>query len=584
MENNIKMRNEEWRIGIVEFVGDGVISFSAEKTDIDDRISDGQILRLKGVNDFVYTKIDISSYLLMKVIKVKSGTYDTSYDPNKLLAVNKVSFIAEPLGILENGQYISGAVQFPMVGATIFGVTSKILNMFFSSVGDNLINMGTVNNYPTVKPDLNLLNLLTSHIAIIGNTGSGKSTTLRVLIDRINGIEDKLTPLFKLFVFDVHGDYSELAFAQHINVSEMHLQLENLNVNDWAAALLPSERTQKPILTRALAIARIKDTKRMYAILAKKALEDTSQESFALLKRMVTRWYKKAGGNEEILDKWILNYGNESDPLAVINEMETIIKGGPATLNDLIKEDEQNTFDLDQLEEAFDIVFGEEEVQGNRRSRLNSETMMARFRTLKYRYGGENGILNPMHGEALTLRSTAKTSKFFVINLTSLDDDALRLVSNFLARSAFRLNVEASRNKRETMPFNYLYLDEAHRYVQNSLDDENTIFDTIAREGRKFNVYLGVISQIPSELSRVVLAQVGAYFIHRIQNSVDLDYIRKNVPAASIGMVARLPILPAGTALLSGTAFDVPFELRVDAGKYGAASNSLSPLNGDSNP
>lgn len=187
-------------------------------------------------------------------------------------------------------------------------------------------------------------------------------------------------------------------------------------------------------------------------------------------------------------------------------------------MNDLIKEGEQNTFDLDQLEEAFDIVFGEEDVQENRRSRLNFETMMARFRTLKYRYGGENGILNPMHSEALILRSTAKTSKnskFFVTNLTSLDDDALRLVSKFLARSAFRLNVEASRNKRETILFNYLYLDEAHRHVQNSLDDGNTIFDTIAREGRNFNVYLGVISQIPSELSRVVLTQVGAYFIHK---------------------------------------------------------------------
>ncbi len=128
--------------------------------------------------------------------------------------MNKVTFFAEPLGILTNGKFISGAMQFPMVGKFVFGVTDQILSMFFSSVGDNLVSLGKVNNYPSVSPDLNLQKILTSHIAIVGNTGSGKSTTLRVLIDRIHGVQNRLNSLFKMFIFDVHGDYSEVEFTK----------------------------------------------------------------------------------------------------------------------------------------------------------------------------------------------------------------------------------------------------------------------------------------------------------------------------------------------------------------------------------
>lgn len=574
------MKNE-WKIGIVETAGDGLITFSSEKSDIVDTIQDGNILKIYGVNDFVYTKLDIDMLLLLKIVKVKNRTYDQNASPNEYLEVQKVDFIAEPMGTLCDNEFLSGASRFPMVGESVFGATKKMLDIFFSSKGKNLITMGTVNNYPTVAPNLDLRRLLNSHIAVVGNTGSGKSTTLRVLIDRINNVERNLKALFKLFVFDVHGDYSELKFAHHINVSNMHLSLKNLDANDWAAALLPSEKTQKPILTRALDIAKIENKKLVYAILSKIALENVNQDSFAGVKRIVTVWYEKAGGDSALLKEWKLNFGNETSSEPIIKQLETIIGNNPKNINELIATNENGEFTLDDLEESFEIVFGEEEVQGNNRSRVNSETMMARFRTLKYKYGNDNGILNAKNGETLTLKNTnnvIQESKFFVINLTGLDDDALRLVSTFLARSVFKYNVLQSQKDRNMMPFNYLYLDEAHRYVQNTPDDENTIFDKIAREGRKFNVYLGVISQIPSELSKVVLAQVGAYFIHRIQNSIDLEYIRKNVPGASGNIISRLPILPAGTAVLSGTAFDIPCELNIDAGNHAVYSASLSPL------
>lgn len=320
--------------------------------------------------------------------------------------------------------------------------------------------------------------------------------------------------------------------------------------------------------------------------MAKKVIRNEASESFVLLKRAVSKWFALIFESDDeamkSLEDWQQKYSDIIGEDKVINLLEgEIPAAGPHTIEGVINEYTESKMTLDGLGVSFDIVFGEEEAKGNKRARMNTETMMGRFRNLESKYGND-GVLSENHGDALTLeRSTLGAEKFFVLDLTNLDDDALRLVSNYLCRSVFEFNLHFDHTKRDEMPFNYLYLDEAHRYVrENSESDDSTIFETIAREGRKFNVYLCVISQIPSELSKVVLSQTGAFFIHRIQNSADLDFIRRNVPSATDHLILRLSNLPAGTALLSGNAFEIPFELVVDAGEYGNVSSSLSPIEG----
>ena len=596
----IKMTNE-WPVGTVEFVANNYIEFTATGSDLETRLTEGNLQSIRGINDFVYCKARWDTIVLYRITRARRAGYEKNVDTGYVDTRESVIFSAEPMGVLQNSKFIAGSSFFPMIGDTIFEMSDRLLKIIFSSAGDHLVSLGSVSNYNNVSPDLDLSALLTSHIAILGNTGSGKSTTLRAFIDRLNGVSERLTSLAKFFIFDVHGDYSELTFAKHIDVKTHHLPLSKLKPQDWEAALLPSEKTQRPILNRALRIARVNQTgkKLIYVILAKMAVADITQESFVFLKRSVSKWFNKVIdktdiASQHLLEQWIQRYSeikNEQQLLNKLNEILADASHEVQSINDVINYYSDDSTTLDDLEESFEIVFGEEEVQGNRRSRINSETMMARFRSLKSRYGGTDGLLNISHGETLTLKKTLSSkpsdnendeisnSKFFVLDLTGFDDDALRLVSNYLARSVFDFNLYFDRTKRNEMPFNYLYLDEAHRYVKLSDNTgESTIFEQIAREGRKFNMYLCVISQIPSELSKVVLSQTGAFFIHRIQNSADLDFIRKNVPSATDALVNRLPSLPAGTALLSGNAFKIPFELKVDAGNYGDASSSLSPI------
>ena len=104
------------------------------------------------------------------------------------------------------------------------------------------------------------------------------------------------------------------------------------------------------------------------------------------------------------------------------------------------------------------------------------------------------------------------------------------------------------------------------------------MFEQIAREGRKFGVYLMVVSQIPSELSRVVLSQCGLFIIHRIQNQADLQFLSKNVPSMNLAQLVRLSTFAPGSAAVFGSAIQLPFEVAIDGRGYSEATPSVSFL------
>lgn len=581
---------EKWPIGTVTLVAEGIVEYTAKHSDLETRINKGRIQVINGIGDFIFAPVSVDSTLILRVFKSRLASFSEDERENAYVQSDKVTFSAEPIGELGRNGFISGTGHFPLVGDNIFAADEDVVERIFSSIGDHLISLGTVNNYDGVHPDLNLQKILTSHIAILGNTGSGKSTTLRTLLQKIGEVQSELNPLVSFFVFDVHGDYEGLSFAKDIDVTQSHIPLNKLQLEDWAAALMPSERTQKPLLARALNIARIlpDNCQTVYALLTKDALENTTKDGISNLKRLVTRWLNKTFPDDQQviqeLEEWRLDYGNEHGKSVLISRVNRFLANvSYKSVDEIIQNVSlKSNFTLNNLEEAFEVVFGEEEVKGNIRVRSNTETFMSRFRNFKSRYGNSDGVLNENHGEELTLRmkNLKRKTQIYVLNLVGLDDDALRLVSTYLARQVFEFNKQKFQNKeeKEQMPFNYLYLDEAHRYVRNTDDEYSTIFEIIAREGRKFSIYLGVVSQIPNELSKVVMSQTGAFFIHRIQNSVDLDFIKRNVPSTTSSMVSRLPSLPCGTALLSGNAFDIPFEINILAGNLGEFSKSRNPI------
>ena len=120
--------------------------------------------------------------------------------------------------------------------------------------------------------------------------------------------------------------------------------------------------------------------------------------------------------------------------------------------------------------------------------------------------------------------------------------------------------------KRASLPF-HVFLEEAHRYVQNDTDKDligYNIFDRVAKEGRKYGLIFNLISQRPVEISETVISQCTNFIIFKMNHPRDLEYIKKMLPNISAEIVEKQKSLQPGTCVAFGKAFRVPMIIRMD--------------------
>lgn len=234
-------------------------------------------------------------------------------------------------------------------------------------------------------------------------------------------------------------------------------------------------------------------------------------------------------------------------------------------------------FPFNQLEECLDIAILFEEAHGNKQIRDYCSSLLTRFKNLKDRRDysflkstNEQITINDYSLELLGLIRVEEDNDFMkkkqivILNLNSCDDEVVEIISCVLSRLLFEMLKTAE--PRNEYPIN-LVLEEAHRYI--SINQERTflkanhIFERIAKEGRKYGMFLLVSSQRPSELSRTVLSQCSNFIVHRIQNPEDLAHIRHITPHISDAILKRLPSIPTQQALIFGHAVNLPAIFKV---------------------
>jgi DNA helicase HerA-like ATPase len=229
----------------------------------------------------------------------------------------------------------------------------------------------------------------------------------------------------------------------------------------------------------------------------------------------------------------------------------------------------------------FAILY--EEAHGNRQIRDYCSQMFTRFKSLRdrseyafMRYDIEPGKAIPTMGAfleqllGLTFNGDhwLKRNQIIVVDMNAVEDEVVELVSSVLARMIFRQLRQAEPRNRFPV---HLLLEEAHRYISESPSkyaiDASKIYERIAKEGRKYGLFLLVASQRPSELSKTVLSQCSNFVVHRIQNPDDLSQIRQMTPFISEAVLKRLPSLPKQHALVFGTSVNLPTTFKVREAK-----------------
>lgn len=444
------------------------------------------------------------------------------------------------------------------------------------------------------------------HSAVLGNTGSGKSCTVASVLQSLFEKADEHYARGATFVvFDVNGEYSQalLPLADDHGIGVARLVLDGsaaegrfrlphwfLEQSEWELLLQASERTQIPVLRTALGLTSLFRQNSPEAVEIKEhfiatciiecfrgADGDSPVSKFQRVVSLLQR-YPTSDLNIKLLEKYGANYqfgnfaGGNLQPF--LDEVRQKLREDVD-----LPSYQQTPFTFEDLEECLDFSILYEEAHGNRQIRDYCSSMITRFKSLKerdeyafLRYDLQkrdvvpsfDSFLENLLGLTSVEGRLVKRNQIIIVDMNAVEDEVVELVASVLARMAFRLLRQAEPRNRFPV---HLLLEEAHRYIADTPSryaiDASHIYGRIAKEGRKYGLFLLVASQRPSELSKTVLSQCSNFVIHRIQNPDDLSQIRQMTPFISESVLKRLPSLPKQHALVFGTSVNLPTTFRV---------------------
>ena len=247
---------------------------------------------------------------------------------------------------------------------------------------------------------------------------------------------------------------------------------------------------------------------------------------------------------------------------------------------ELVMPDGSYKFGLDDLRLALDFALISE-------GSLNSERVYDEANVLKVRL---HSLINSDYAvyfdvkeyvsyndyiKSLLTAPSGRKAQIINFNINYVDDRFAKTITKIYSKLLF----EYSKNldKRASLPF-HIILEEAHRYVQNDSDIDilgYNIFDRIAKEGRKYGVLLGLISQRPSDLSETSISQCSNFLIYKMLHPRDITYIREMVPNITDEIVKRLRVLQPGNCIAFGSAFNLPVMIKLDKPAPPPSSSSV---------
>ena len=275
------------------------------------------------------------------------------------------------------------------------------------------------------------------------------------------------------------------------------------------------------------------------------------------------------------------------DASGKIREMELItnfIQKFQDDSTELTMPDGSFKFGLDDLALALDFALISE-------GSLNSERVYDEANILKVRlhslingeyatyFDCKNYISYNDYIKELLTAPSGRKAQIINFNINYVDDRFAKNVTKIYSKLLF----EYSKNmeKRGTLPF-HIILEEAHRYVQNDNDINiigYNIFDRIAKEGRKYGVLLGLISQRPSDLSETSISQCSNFLIYKMLHPRDINYIKEMVPNITDEIIKRLRVLQPGNCIAFGSAFNMPVMVKLDKPAPTPSSSSVDISN-----
>ena len=401
-------------------------------------------------------------------------------------------------------RFARGISVHPRMGTPVLTASVQDSDLIYGKPESFHARVGTIYHDESRPAFLITDDLLAKHFAIVGSTGSGKSCSVTLLLRAILDSH----PFAHILLLDPHDEYSA-AFGDSAEV----FNADNLQLPHW---LLNFEE--------------------LIAVLVRGGSPEEQQAQASILKDAVTQARRKfAGDGAE--NAWI-----------------TVDSPVPFRVSDLIQIIDETMGKLNKADTSVPFL--------RLKSRLESLRADRRFAFMFA--GAARDDLVSVVGDLLRIPVTGKPLS--IIDMSGLPSEIVDVVVSLLFRVIFDFAVWADRDK---MPPVLLVCEEAHRYVPA---DQNLGFKAstraiarVSKEGRKYGISLGLITQRPSELAPTVLTQCGTLFALRLSNELDCQFVASALPDSSHGLLAALPSLRRQEAIVVGEGVTIPIRIRFDS-------------------
>ncbi len=537
----------------------------------------------------------------------------------------------QPVGTLvatESGyRFKRGLESFPSVGDIVILPMEEQLRSIIESGDNRRVYIGNSPLVGNAKVMIDPDRLFGRHLAVLGNTGSGKSCSVAGLIrwsleSAEQQKENKDASVNSRFiVLDPNGEYSK-AFSdkQEANIytvnvgdddgkKQLQVPLWFWNTDEWCGFTKASPKTHRTTIVHTLKSVR-----------SGNVFEEISKQSeFANYVRTVidTLEVNKVAGNpwgkfpfsknfHQSVEKWAngIESANEySDELnqairAFSTRAQELIaaRSGNFPHYDYTKAEVDSLILL--LKDVFLKAGGKEEeflpidedspipftgenfvraIEANAEILNTTDyvvTLMPRIKALL----SDVRVKKVINDENISLCEWLNSyigadskESLAIIDLSLLPSDVTSIITAVIARMVFEAQQRYLKLNKQCLP-TVLVMEEAHYFVKRYNDDaDNTgptiqcckIFEKIAREGRKFGLGLVLSSQRPSELSPTVLSQCNSFLLHRISNDRDQELVHRLLPDNMRGILREMPSLPSQYAVLLGWASELPVMVKM---------------------
>ena len=492
--------------------------------------------------------------------------------------INGDTLNANFLGEIVGNRFLGGTIRKPRLDAKIRVINAEEIQMITGRDENGYMRLGNTPFYEGASVFLDVNSFFSSHFAIMGNSGSGKSCGISRLFQ--NMFHDRrLNPAnANIVMLDSSGEYYN-AFNnlnsidprfhyRFISTNEkapgserLRIPVYLLNVDDLALLLQVTTHSQLPIVERMRKLALVFSQKDMDAnnyknhLIAKAIMTilytnetapNKRNEVFSVLASCSTPQFnleavvQGIGYTRKFRECFLIdNSGNFTESVLLTEYITSFIDDDL----DAYEPREGAFYTLDTLEKALQFTLISEGWLRNKNTYGDAVTLKVRLHSLIV---SQNASFFDVK-EFMTVEEFLKNlmykdgnkCQFVNINLDDVDDSFAKVITKIYSRLIF--DYSKGLKERASNPY-HIIVEEAHRYIQNDNDRfllGYNIFERVAKEGRKYGVILGIITQRPVELSDTVISQCSNFLIFKMNHPVDVEYIRKMVPNISDEIVEK---------------------------------------------